>query len=46
MTVLLAVKKWNAYLSERHFRIKIDHQSLKFILTKQATNHANKNLGF
>lgn len=37
MAVLLAVKKWNAYLSGRRFVIKTDHQSLKFLLTKQAS---------
>lgn len=32
LAVLLAVKKWNAYLAGRHFVIKTDHQSLKFLL--------------
>ena len=38
MLVLLAVvKKWHAYLVSRHFRIKTNHFSLKFLLD-QTTN--------
>lgn len=36
MVVLLAVKKWHAYLVGRHFIIKTDHQSLKFLSEQQA----------
>ena len=32
MAMLLAVKRWNAYLVGRHFKIKTDHQSLKFLI--------------
>ena len=32
MAILAAVKKWNAYLISRHFQIKTNHYSLKFLL--------------
>lgn len=35
LAVLLAVKKWHSYLVGRHFFIKIDHQSLKFLSEQQ-----------
>ncbi|GMJ12141.1 hypothetical protein HRI_004883300 [Hibiscus trionum] len=31
LVVLVAVKKWSNYLIERHFKIKTDHQSLRFL---------------
>lgn len=34
--MLLAVKKWHSYLVGRPFVIKMDHQSLKFLLEQQA----------
>lgn len=36
LAVILAVKKWHSYLVERHFFIKTDHQSLKFLSDQQA----------
>lgn len=36
LAALLAVKKWHPYLVGRHFIIKIDHQSLKFLSKQQA----------
>ncbi|KAL4319444.1 hypothetical protein GQ457_18G018050 [Hibiscus cannabinus] len=36
MAVLMAVKKWSPYLIGRHFKIKTDHQSLKFLAENQA----------
>ena len=36
LAILAAVKKWNAYLIGRHFQIKTDHYSLKFLLDQQA----------
>lgn len=36
LVVLLVVKKWHFYLVGRPFIIKIDHQSLKFLLEQQA----------
>ena len=32
LAILMAIKKWNAYLLGRHFQIKTDHHSLKFLL--------------
>jgi len=32
MAVVLAVKKWRPYLLRRHFIIKTDHFSLKYLL--------------
>ncbi|OMO86983.1 Integrase, catalytic core [Corchorus capsularis] len=42
LAVLMAVKKWNSYLSGRHFIIKTDHQSLKFLSNQQATTPAQQ----
>ncbi|KAG8480509.1 hypothetical protein CXB51_024639 [Gossypium anomalum] len=36
LAILLAVKKWHFYLVGRHFFIKTDHQSLKFLSEQQA----------
>ncbi|GMJ13949.1 hypothetical protein HRI_005064100 [Hibiscus trionum] len=36
LVVLMAVRKWSAYLVGRHFKIKTDHQSLKFLAENQA----------
>ncbi|KAA3452986.1 Transposon Ty3-G Gag-Pol polyprotein [Gossypium australe] len=36
LAVLLAVKKWHFYLVGRHFYIKTNHQSLKFLSEQQA----------
>ncbi|KAL4354155.1 hypothetical protein GQ457_06G012060 [Hibiscus cannabinus] len=38
LAALMAVKKWPAYLVGRHFIIKTDHQSLKFLAENQAIN--------
>lgn len=32
MALVVAVQKWNQYLLGRRFRIRTDHQSLKFLL--------------
>ena len=37
LAILVAVKKWNAYLVGRHFKIKTDHYNLKFLLDQKAT---------
>lgn len=36
LAVLLAVRKWHAYLVGRHFKIRIEHQSLRFLSDQQA----------
>ena len=42
MAVLAAVKKWHSYLLGRHFQIKTDHYSLKFLLDQRATTPAQQ----
>lgn len=36
LAVLLAMRKWHAYLVGRHFKIRIDHQSLRFLFYQVA----------
>ena len=33
----MAMKKWESYLINRHFIVKIDHQSLKYLLEQSLT---------
>ncbi|KAL4301768.1 hypothetical protein GQ457_10G007190 [Hibiscus cannabinus] len=42
LAVLMAVKKWSQYLMGRHFRIKTDHQSLRFLAENQAITSAQQ----
>ncbi|KAL4302447.1 hypothetical protein GQ457_10G005140 [Hibiscus cannabinus] len=42
LAVLLAVKKWSSYLVGRHFKIRTDHQSLRFLSSNQATTPAQQ----
>jgi hypothetical protein len=35
LAILHAVKKWHPYLIGRHFKVKIDHDSLKYFLEKR-----------
>ena len=37
LAILASVKKWTAYLLGRHFYIKTDHHSLKFLLDQRTT---------
>ena len=37
MAIIVAVKKWHVYLIVRHFQIKTDHYSLKFLLEQRAS---------
>ncbi|GMI90769.1 hypothetical protein HRI_002746200 [Hibiscus trionum] len=40
MAALVAVNKWSNYLIGRHFKIKTDHQSLRFLTENQAVTPA------
>jgi len=40
LVILTAVKKWSVYLLGRQFKIKIDHESLKFLLDQTASTPA------
>ncbi|GMI89777.1 hypothetical protein HRI_002647000 [Hibiscus trionum] len=42
MAALVAVKKWSNYLIGRHFKIKTDHQSLRFLTENQAVTPAQQ----
>ena len=38
MAILHAVHKWHPYLLGNHFRIRTDHQSLKYFLEQQVSS--------
>ena len=42
IAILAAVKKWNAYLMGRHFQIKTDHYSPKFLLDQKVNTPAQQ----
>lgn len=42
LAVFAAVKKWNSYMLERHFKIKTDHFSLKFLLDQKSNTPAQE----
>lgn len=37
LAVILALEKWKGYLMDRHFKIKTDHFSLKYLLDQRLT---------
>ena len=37
LAIFAALKKWNSYLTGRHFQIKTDHYTFKFVLDQKAT---------
>ncbi|GKE92926.1 putative mitochondrial protein, partial [Tanacetum coccineum] len=37
LVVIQALGKWRGYLLDRHFKIKIDHFSLKYLLEQRIT---------
>ncbi|GJZ81438.1 transposon ty3-I gag-pol polyprotein [Tanacetum coccineum] len=40
LAVIQALNKWRGYLLDRHFKIKTDHFSLKYLLEQRITTHA------
>jgi hypothetical protein len=38
MAILHALKKWHPYLIGRHFKVKIDHDSLKYFLEQRLSS--------
>ena len=42
LAILVAVKKWSSYLIGRHFKIKTEHHSLKFLLDQKTTTPAQQ----
>ena len=42
LAILVAVKKCNPYLLGKHFKIKIDHQSLRFLLDQATSTPAQQ----
>ena len=38
MEILHALKKWHPYLIGRHFKVKIDHDSLKYFLEQRLSS--------
>ena len=43
MEILHALKKWRPYLIGRHFKVKTDHDSLKYFLEQRISQKNNKN---
>jgi hypothetical protein len=43
MAILHALKKWHPYLIGRHFKVKIDHDSLKYFLEQRLSSEEQKN---
>ena len=42
LAILAAVKKWTSYLIGQRFKIKTNHQSLKFLLDKKTSTPAQQ----
>ena len=38
LAILHALKKWRTYLMGRHFKVKIDHDSLKYFLEQRLSS--------
>ncbi|GJZ43956.1 zinc finger, CCHC-type containing protein [Tanacetum coccineum] len=46
LALVLAVQKWNHYLLGRHFIVRIDHYTLKFLLEQRITSTEQQQLLF
>ena len=42
MGILHALKKWRSYLMGRHFKVKTDHDSLKYFLEQRLSSEERK----
>ena len=42
LTILHALKKWRPYLMGRHFKVKTDHDSLKYFLEQRISSEEQK----
>jgi len=42
LTILHALKKWRPYLMGRHFKVKTDHDSLKYFLEQRLSSKEQK----
>lgn len=43
LAVLLAIKQWHFYLVGRHFKIRTDYQSFRFLANQVVVTPFNKN---
>ena len=44
LAILHALKKWRSYLMGRHFKVKMDHDSLKHFLEQRLSSEEQKKL--
>ena len=42
LAILHALKKWQPYLMGGHFKVKIDHDSLKYFLEKRLSSEGKQ----
>ena len=45
MEILHALKKWRPYLIGRHFKVKTDHDSLKYFLEQRLSSEEQQKMG-
>jgi hypothetical protein len=46
LAILHAIQKWHPYLIGRHFKVKTDHDSLKYFLEKMIIFRREKKMGY